>query len=78
MKTGDLVRVMDPSGRPVIGVWFNSENHWRSVDIEGGSLAMLVEHDVVGAQMRILVHSGSVWIQAEFVQPAGGDGIVDT
>ena len=78
MQPGDLVRVMDPSGRPVIGVWFNSENHWRSVDIEGGSLAVLVEHDVVGAQMRILVHSGSVWIQAEFVQPAGGDGIVDT
>jgi len=76
MKPGDLVRVMDPSGRPVIGVWLDSGNHWRALEVEGGSLAVLVEHDVVGSQKRVLVHGGSVWIQAEFVQPAGGDGIV--
>jgi hypothetical protein len=76
MKPGDLVRVMDPSGRPVIGVWLDSGNHWRALDIEGGSLAVLVEHDVVGSQKRVLVRGGSVWIGAEFVQPAGGDGIL--
>jgi hypothetical protein len=76
MKPGDLVRVMDPSGRPVIGVWIDSKNYWQAIDVECGSLAVLVEHDVVGSQKRVLVHGGSVWIQAEFVQPAGGDGIV--
>jgi hypothetical protein len=76
MQPGDLVRVMDPSGRPVIGVCLDSGNHWRALDIEGGSLAVLVEHDVVGSQKRVLVRGVSVWIPAEFVQPAGGDGIL--
>jgi hypothetical protein len=67
---------MDPSGRPVIGVWLDSGNHWRALDIAGGSLAVLVEHDVVGSQKRVLVRGGSVWIGAEFVQPVPEDGIL--
>lgn len=78
MKPGDLVRVVDPTGRRVTGVWIDSKNHWRGVDIPNGSWAVVVEHDTLGYQTRVLVDGQLVWTPTGFVQPADGDGIVVT
>ncbi len=78
MKPGDLARVVDPTGRRVTGVWIDSKNHWRGVDIANGSWAVVVEHDVIGYQTRVLVDGQLVWTPTGFVQPAGGDGILVT
>jgi hypothetical protein len=69
MKPGDLARVIEPSGRRVTGVWIDSKNHWRGVDVPSGSTAVLVEHDVIGSQARVLVDGQLVWIPREFVRP---------
>ena len=69
MKPGDLVRVIEPSGRRVTGVWIDSKYHWRGVDVPSGSTAVLVEHDVIGSQARVLVDGQLVWIPREFVRP---------
>jgi len=69
MKTGDLVRVAEPRGRKVTGVWIDSLNHWRGADIESGSIAIIVVCDPHTDQIKILVGQQALWVPAEFVQP---------
>jgi len=68
MQPGDLAMVIEPSGRRVYGVWIDSKNHWRGVDVPSGSWAVLVEYDVIGSQTRVLVDGQLVWIPSQFVR----------